>query len=365
MLPSIMSLVLAIAPMCSVAPRFAVFRPATLAPHTPGTTSGTHACTTQQMQHLDSNHYHDATSGAGPESGRVPRVHGGRSTRGLVGRTPFVLLPSSYGSTSGRGLTSCCMTAGELDPNNGLVLPPPPTRPSGARFLLSRSDAGTLIVTLPPRGVHGHAISQKMAMEIAISDNPFILYLACSMFATFLTIVDLQLLTIGSGAYDLGKSLGAAVGVPVDPVGVVVVFAGASWFAPVAFTSATLSVGEFEWEYKETVAGVITTCFRQGPVEELDIYHESDWKGDTLELITGCKKFGIGGNSDLSPIEARWVYDAVKGQVAAIKRAAKNSGPGQLSARTSGGSRFSDRPESLPRAALLGLQGAIEKALSM
>ena len=150
MQPSIMSLVLAIAPMCSVAPRFAVFRPATLAPHTPGTKSGTHACT-QQMQHLDSNHYDDAISGAGPESGRVPRVHGGRSTRGLAGRTT-VLLPSSYGSKSGRGLTSCCMTAGELEPNNGLVLPPPPTRPSGARFLLSRSDAGTLIVTLPSPG---------------------------------------------------------------------------------------------------------------------------------------------------------------------------------------------------------------------
>ena len=114
MLPSIMSLVLAIAPMCSVAPRFAVFRPATLAPHTPGTKSGTHACT-QQMQHLDSNHYDAAISGAGPESGRVPRVHGGRSTRGLVGRTPLVLLPSSYGSTSGRGLTSCRMRAGEIE----------------------------------------------------------------------------------------------------------------------------------------------------------------------------------------------------------------------------------------------------------
>ena len=152
-----------------------------------------------------------------------------------------------------------------------------------------------------------------------------------------------------------------AAGEAVDLAGVVVVCAGAYWLAVSAFTSATLSVGAFEWEYKETVAGVITTCYRQGPVEELDIYHESDWKGDTLELITGCKKFGIGGNSDVSPIEAKWVYDAVKRQLTAIK----NAGPGRLSARTSGGSRLSDRPESLPRAALLRLQGAIEKALSM
>ena len=357
MQPSIMSLVLAIAPMCSVAPRFAVFRPATLAPHTPGTMSGTQACT-QQMQHLDSNHYDDATSGAGPESGRVPRVHGGRSTRGLAGRTT-VLLPSSYGSKSGRGLTSCCMTAGELEPNNGLVLPPPPTRPSGARFLLSRSDAGTLIVTLPSPGVHA-----ALSDNVFLCDNAVLNFLfAGLMFGSAVVVVGMlyamlyAMLMLGSGAYDLGKSLGAAAGV----LGVVVVCAGAYWLAVSAFTSATLSVGAFEWEFKETIAGVITTCYRQGPVEELDIYHESHWKGDTLELITGCKKFGIGGNSDVSPIEAKWVYDAVKRQLTAIK----NAGPGRLSARTSGGSRLSDRPESLPRAALLRLQGAIEKALSM
>ena len=50
------------------------------------------------------------------------------------------------------------------------------------------------------------------------------------------------------------------------------------------------------------------------------------------------------------------MYDAVKRQVAAIKLQPKIP-------------RFSDRPESgpesLPRAAFLRLQGAIEKALSM
>ena len=118
-------------------------------------------------------------------------------------------------------------------------------------------------------------------------------------------------------------SLGAAAGV----LGVVVVCAGAYWLAVSAFTSATLSVGAFEWEFKETIAGVITTCYRQGPVEELDIYHEeSHWKGDTLELITGCKKFGIGGNSDVSPIEAKWVYDAVKRHLSSPQ--SRTLGPG-------------------------------------
>ena len=171
------------------------------------------------------------------------------------------------------------MKAGELEANNGIVLPPPPTRPSGARFLLSRSDAGTLIVTLPSPGVHA-----------ALSDNVFLcddavlnFLFAGSMFVLAMSLVAM-----------LYESLGDAAGVPV--VGVVVFCA--NWLAARAFTSATLSVGAFEWEYKETVAGVITMCYRQGPVEELDIYHESHWsRGDTLELITGCKKVRIGGHS--------------------------------------------------------------------
>ena len=151
MLPTFMSLVLAIAPTCSLAPRASVLRPATLATHTPGMTSGTHTCM-QQMQHLDSNQYRDASSHACPES-VLPRAHVGRSTRGLVGRTPLMLRPSSYGSTSGRGLTSCRMRAGDTIGYNGVVLPPLPQRPPGARFLLSRSDAGTLTVSLPSRGL--------------------------------------------------------------------------------------------------------------------------------------------------------------------------------------------------------------------
>ena len=149
MLPTFMSLVLEIAPTCSFAPRASVLRPATLATHTPGMTSGTHACT-HQMQHLDSNQYRDANSHACPESVLL-RAHVGRSTRGLVGRTPLMLRRSSYGSTSGRGLTSCCMRApGDTIGYDRVVLP---QKPPGARFLLSRSDAGTLTVSLPSRGI--------------------------------------------------------------------------------------------------------------------------------------------------------------------------------------------------------------------
>ena len=272
MLPTIMSLVLAIAPTCSLAPRSSVLRPATLAAHTPRT-SGTHACVcTQQMQHLDSNQYRDATSRDSPDSW-LPWAHVGRSTRGLVGRTPLMLRPSSYGSTSGRGLTSCRMRApGDTIGYNGVVLPPLPQRPPGARFLLSRSDAGTLTVSLPSRG-----------LEAAI-------YSFFSMFWVMFCVPE----------------------VAVNAV----VCASAAWAAARAFTSATLSVGEFQWEYKETFAGVITTRYMQGPVEELDICLQDG----QFELITGNKKIFIAGNSQLSEEEANWVFQSISARQSLPRR---------------------------------------------
>ena len=162
-----MSLSLAMAPVCSPAPRFPVFRPA--APFAPmlathgGTTTGMNwrlecdsaepvsAVSCQADAHLRSKPYQDTTccdaaSGACPKSGygdraaavsavasapgpkeTVPRsahneagafqpktsrmqsLPARRSTRG---RTPLALLRPSHGpttATSGRRLTSCCM----------------------------------------------------------------------------------------------------------------------------------------------------------------------------------------------------------------------------------------------------------------
>ena len=93
--------------------------------------------------------------------------------------------------------------------------------------------------------------------------------------------------------------------------------AGASWLtawlAARAFTTATFSVGEFQWEYKETIAGVIPTCCRQGSVEELDICLQDK----QFELITGIEKICIGGNSRLSEEESDWVFNSVKRQIIA------------------------------------------------
>ena len=377
MLPSIMSLALAMAPMCSLAPRFSVFRPAalfapTLATHG-GMATGIHGymecepaepepgtschAGAQHMRHLSSKAYPETTCcGACPDraaavsaaanppgpieavprsthneagasqlkTSRMRRVPVGRSTRG---RTPLALLRPSHGPTSGRRLTSCCMRAGDLE-----LRPDPGSckRPPGARYLLSRSDAGTLIVTLPPRGITA-AISLDASTIGFWANMPMWGWCACAYM--FYSLLPMFYLLLVSADFS-GISLAPAVLVQqlldlVDPyvtyapvvseVAVNAIFgcAGASWLtawlAARAFTTATFSVGEFQWEYKETIAGVIPTCCRQGSVEELDICLQDK----QFELITGIEKICIGGNSRLSEEESDWVFNSVKRQIIA------------------------------------------------
>ena len=92
--------------------------------------------------------------------------------------------------------------------------------------------------------------------------------------------------------------------------------AGAAWLAVKlavrALTTTTLSVGEFQWEYKETIAGLslIPTCYRQGTTEDLDISRD----GDKIVLITGLTKvdFGRQNVGALSDKELNWVVDSVQ-----------------------------------------------------
>ena len=373
MLSSIMSLALAVAPMCSLAPRFSVFRPAasfapTLATHggmatgmhgymeyesaKPGPEISCHA-DVQHVRQLSSKPYLETTCcgaspGACPESG-LPRVHVGRSTKGLVGRTPLVRLRPSHGPTSGRRLTSCCMRAGDLEPYDGLVLPQLPRRPRGARYLLSRSDAGTLIVSLPPLGVKAaiSGIGSRLQNACLPGTPPWLF--ACWFAAVCWCICDLNQAgffgAIATVPAHLVQPLLDAANAPVDSdvaVNAIFGFAGASWLAARAFTTAALSVGEFQWEYKETICGMIPTCYRQGSVEELDICLQDK----QLKLINGRNTICIGGNSLVSEEESAWVFNSVELQIAAI-----------------------NRQESLPRAALrsgffLSLQSTIDKMLS-
>ena len=230
-------------------------------------------------------------------------------------------------------------------PYNGLILPQLPKRPSGARYLLARSDAGTLVATLPPRGIKA---SLDASSIYPLDDLTFLLVWIGCLLALSEAMVNPDVITsVASLPFELLESLVlnivmyTGLSLPVNPeLLVYAIFgcAGASLLAARAFTTATLSVGEFQWEYKETIAGMIPTCYRQGSVEELDLCIQDQ----QFVLITGQKELCIGGNSRVTEEESNWVFNSVKRQIAAI-----------------------NRQESLPRAALLSLQSTIDKVLSL
>ena len=232
------------------------------------------------------------------------------------------------------------MRAGDLEPYDGLVLPQLPKRPRGARYLLSRSDAGTLIVTLPPLGVKA-GISSSIGSWLLNGDvfiNCWLLFMSVVAFSWIVLLNP----GITSVPAQLVQPLLDAANAPVDSdvaVNAILGCASASWLAARAFTTTTLSIGEFQWEYKETIAGMIPTCYRQGSVDELDLCIEDR----QFVLVTGRNTICIGGNNRARSVEeALWVFNSVKRQIAAV-----------------------NRQESLPRAALLSLQSTIDKVLSM
>ena len=94
-----------------------------------------------------------------------------------------------------------------------------------------------------------------------------------------------------------------------------------------AFTTSTLSIGEFRWEYKETIAG-IKYRYRHGTTEELDLCEEDDpdeIKCGNMFLIAGSTKIHLNRNSLETQDEANWVYTSVEEQIAAISRRHKSA----------------------------------------
>tara|TARA_B100000768_G_scaffold8215_1_gene8653 strand:- start:27 stop:356 length:330 start_codon:yes stop_codon:yes gene_type:complete len=106
-----------------------------------------------------------------------------------------------------------------------------------------------------------------------------------------------------------------------------------------AWTTSTLSIGEFQWEYKETVLGGEETVLgrvvvpweykEQGTrsTEKLDVSTEArklaynPTIAQQIVLIDGVKKVYLGGESGrVSQEEFDWVFDSVKRHIAAINR---------------------------------------------
>ena len=258
-----------------------------------------------------------AHNGAGLKTSHKPNVPiDGRSTRGRT--KPLALLRPSQGPTRGCRLRSCCMQEGdtELDkPTLDL-----PERPYKARFLLSRSDAGTLTVTLPPPGIRA-IIPSKSPLGKVLADA-VLLMLGLVLIGAGLSILDFAAGGIFSHLandvvllpfrYD---SRGPA---SAETLLSFALFGGvAPWLAARAFTTVTLSVGEFQWEYKETVAGMslIPTCYMQGRTEEFEVYGYTRGKsGEILILVTGLNKVEVARQNveSLPDYELTWVINSVQ-----------------------------------------------------
>ena len=304
-------------------------------------------------RHISSEQYLDTTCGdaasEGPDASPAESGHGDRAAPPAVAEVPCLIetvprsarngagvvqiktfgtprvpaaagpstrrLPSTrFPTTSGRRLRSCCMQVRDIKL---------PKRPPGARCLLSRSDAGTLTVTLPPAGYAG--IPSFGPPRLEGLGKPALLWatttcITCTAsgfwsgftgLAKFFTYPLFLLIVLVSDEqvwraddpypwdyYHVTSGLYAAL--------------LAVTLAVRALTTTTLSVGEFQWEYKETVAGVslFPTCYRQGTTEELGISRD----GDKIVLITGLTKvdFGRQNVGALSDEELYWVVDSVR-----------------------------------------------------
>ena len=171
---------------------------------------------------------------------------------------------------------------------------------------LSRSDAGTLTVTLPPAGYIGlpsDPLKQVGPLYIAFV---FLCAVAPDLVSFFLGAVALPFATLSSIA--LGETVPVEALAAYLPIYAILGCAGVVQ----AFTTTTLSVGEFQWEYEETVAGMslFPTCYRHGETKDLDISRD----GDKIILITGLAKAEVGRRNvgALSNEELNWVVDSVQ-----------------------------------------------------
>ena len=188
-------------------------------------------------------------------------------------------------------------------------------RPSGARYLLSADidkfidlrvgadveRMGTLIVTLPPAGI-----------SAVYGEQPrYFWFTGSSIF--FLSLLGPHL--------DFGPPWThweiAACWLAL------VLSVCCTRIAVLAWTTTTLSIGEFQWEYKETVLGGFP---KQGTTKKLDVSIEAEPRfmkniAQQIVLIDGVKKVYLGGESGrVSKEEFHWVFDSVKRQIAAINK---------------------------------------------
>ena len=259
-----------------------------------------------------------AHNGAGLKTSRKPSVPiDGLSTRGRT--TPLALLRPSQGPIRGRRLGPCFMQAGGTESEVWPILPELPKRPRGARYLLSSCpDTGTLVVTLPPSRAAGR---DSYWLKVAWVRAATCLFMTSE--TTLLSVFCLLVLCFGH--------IPQEVSLAVQVIICCYFCCACAYELAASFATSTLSIGDFQWEYKEMIAGMslLPICYRHGTTEELDICRQDDQNGlmwNHIFLIAGSKKIHLNRNSLMSNEETDWVYISVKEQIAAISRRHKSAG---------------------------------------
>ena len=167
-----------------------------------------------------------------------------------------------------------------------LVESTPIPRPRGARATITRSDAGTLLVDLPPGG-----LNVGTAMGGAFSA------------AWFAVVVPATFASGGAGALFMLPFWIAGGAVAKQTV-----------LDPAKATA--LSIGEFAWDLRQSLVGQLTLSSEGGPTEELegaDVDVAAYVNGVPMHRMMiaagGGKAFGLGDGLDVGELE--WIASEV------------------------------------------------------
>jgi hypothetical protein len=175
----------------------------------------------------------------------------------------------------------------------------PPERPVGARTTISRSDAGTLLVDVPAAGL-----------------NAGTLFGGAFSVAWFSAIVPATFASGGAATLFM---------LPFWLAGGLV--AKQTLFDPARATG--LSIGEFGWELRQTLAGSVGIKSESGPTEELEgaevavAAYVNGLPTYVLRLgAAGGRTYALGGG--LSASELEWLAGVINGHLAALGDATRD-----------------------------------------
>lgn len=215
-------------------------------------------------------------------------------TPGIGGRVPQ---PSTAAADNyAQALAEAQLAAAKLEQaKQRLATERPPTRPRGARTTVSRSDAGTLLVSVPAAGLGGGTL---MGGAFSVAWFSAIVPSTASMLATGGASALFMLPFWLAGGAVAKQTI-------VDPA-----------------KATALSIGEIGWELSQTAVGVRLSS-ADGPSEELD-YADVDVAAYVngiptyvLRLVAGVNVYNVG--TGLAEAELEWIATEINNHLGAME----------------------------------------------